>query len=901
MTTRDDPLAVLDDRDRRIAELELELAGALQWAKDNADSLRNAEDLAKVGSWRYDLRTREMSWSPMMYRIFGRSPELPPLHVDELRALLPAEDAQEMGLAFEIARETGRDTTQDFRLEMGGRTRQMLARFRVEERGGGALMIGCVQDVTELNATAREFRRALQLLTGVLGATPQAVLALDVEGRVIAWNSGAEELLGRPADEMVGRNAVELHDPAELVELFGGPDADAAFRTMLDRSADAHSGPGARSVECTYLAADGRRLRVLDSTGAVRSEAGTIEGYVKVGTDITALSETQAELQASERQFRDTFESAPNGMMLISLERSTVGKFLRVNPALSRLTGYSEDELLGMTLRDLVHPEHRKLYDQRIANVLRHRDVEMSPERRWVAKDGHDIWILLHLNETTDPVVGRSMVAQVEDITVRKDFEARLTHLALHDNLTQLPNRALLMDRIDHALSASGRTRSRVAVMYIDLDDFKAVNDTAGHAAGDHTLVEVADRLRGATRPGDTVSRLGGDEFVVVCPEIHDDAAAVRIAERILARLHEPHHIGEYTFAVGGSIGVALSVPDCTPQQMMAWADEAMYAGKRAGKGRIRLDAHHLPAGDERHNAAVRRIRIDGELRDALNAGGRGLQLWGQPIVDLATQHVVGVELLLRWRHPSGTLLGPGDFLDVAEDSDLVVGLGEWALDESCRMAADWLSRCGSSTPEVHVNVSGRQMQSGGLHRSVTEALERHGIPPGLMVLELTETQAPTLEGAVRADLDRLQQLGVRFAIDDVGTGYSSLARLTELPVDLLKVDVNFVAGIGNDPACEAVIRGILAIGAALDMAVVAEGVETPEQATWLLDKHCRLAQGFHLGRPLPEAELLAALTGAPARAAGTSAEASEEGAEALRRLVQRAGQDPITTSSWPA
>jgi diguanylate cyclase (GGDEF)-like protein/PAS domain S-box-containing protein len=600
----------------------------------------------------------------------------------------------------------------------------------------------------------------------------------------------------------------------------------------------------------------------------MRCPGGEVTGFIKVGTDITARLNAEAALRDSERRLGDTFRYAPNGMMLLGMDQDNLGRLLQVNPALCRLTGYTEPQLSGMYLRDLVAPEDRDAHLEGMAAFHQEPD-EVAVERHWVHADGHDLWVQVNMNPTPAGSSEPYAVAQVEDITDRKQAEAKLRYQALHDGLTGLPNRLLLMDRIEHALTTTRRSLRHVAVLYIDLDGFKALNDTTGHAGGDQALVHVGRQIQAVLRPSDTVARLGGDEFVVVCDGIDGPDVAAAVADRVLAAVRVPFSIGPATYALSASIGISLSSAGSTADRMLHDADNAMYEAKRDGKARYRTSViNGTNPAQLAHTAQLARVmRIEGELRQALDRDE--LVLFGQPVHDLRTGAVVAVETLLRWRHPTRGLLSPAEFLDVAEAGELMQPIGRWVLHESCRMAATWLHALGPAAPVVHVNVSGRQLETGNFTTDVGHALERHQLPPSQLVLELTETYMPLLADSMRRDLTHLRSTGVQVAIDDLGTGYSSLSRITELPVDILKIDLSFVAGMDTDPACAAVVSGILAIGNSLGLHVIAEGVETPSQAEQLHESGCALAQGYHYNRPLPEAELADLLAPRTASRAG--------------------------------
>jgi diguanylate cyclase (GGDEF)-like protein len=453
-------------------------------------------------------------------------------------------------------------------------------------------------------------------------------------------------------------------------------------------------------------------------------------------------------------------------------------------------------------------------------------------------------------------------ICLVADITPRKLAEVELLHLGLHDPMTGLPNRSLLYDRLQHSLAASARSGHPVGVIYIDLDGFKRVNDSDGHAAGDELLGQVADRLRRAVRPGDTVGRIGGDEFAVLCVDIEDIGSLQVAASRLLSVLNDPFDLTSGRQHISGSIGLSVSTDSSDPDQLLADADAAMYAAKNGGKNRIAL-----PRLEDQARAG-RAARLGSELSRAL--ADNELIMHGQPVIDLATGHVVAVETLIRWQHPTRGLLPPSEFLDTAEGSPLMIAVGKRALNESCRMAAAWCEQMGAQAPDLHVNVSGRQLETGNLTNDVLTALSTYGLPASRLVLELTETHMPSLTNSLLADLTALRARGVRIAIDDIGTGYSSLSRLTELPVDILKIDLKFIAGLGIDSACQAVVRAVLSLGQEMGLSVIAEGVETPAQAALLLGYGCDTVQGYLYSPPRAEHELLM-LLGASIQALGVA------------------------------
>ena len=420
---------------------------------------------------------------------------------------------------------------------------------------------------------------------------------------------------------------------------------------------------------------------------------------------------------------------------------------------------------------------------------------------------------------------------------------AELEHRAFHDPLTQLPNRALLTKRVDWALSDPMRTS--IAVLFLDLDDFKQINDTAGHGVGDLVLVAVAERIQHALRKDSLVARLGGDEFaVLVCGGVEEEGAAA-VARRVLGALSDPLRLGDHRIQVSGSVGVAVSGgEDMTSEELLRNADLAMYAAKHEGKRRF---AVYTP---EMHSAAVDRVHVERELASAVTRGE--LVLHYQPIVDVDGRNPVAMEALVRWDHPTRGLIPPADFIGIAERTGLIVDIGRWVLGEACRQAATWTHRIpGGDECGINVNLSPRQLESDGIISDVAAALATSGLRADRLVLELTETVLIDEGNQVVARLEALKQLGVRIAVDDFGTGYSSLTTLHRFPIDILKIDKAFVESMDSALRAKAVASSIVALAGKLNLITVAEGVEHAEQLARLKAMQCEYAQGFYMSRPL--------------------------------------------------
>jgi diguanylate cyclase (GGDEF)-like protein len=441
------------------------------------------------------------------------------------------------------------------------------------------------------------------------------------------------------------------------------------------------------------------------------------------------------------------------------------------------------------------------------------------------------------------------MIGTVHDVTERKALEEQLEYQALHDALTGLPNRALFMDRLDHAVVRAGRREAQLAVLFMDLDDFKVVNDSLGHEAGDKLLVAVAERLRACLRPEDTAARLGGDEFTILLEDLTGVGGAIRVAERIAEALQTAFVLGRREVFVTASFGIALwDEARQSPADLLRNADQAMYRAKHAGKARYEVFEEAMNA------RALERLEMENDLRRALER--REFTVHYQPVVMLEAVKFVGFEALVRWDRPEHGLLTAGEFVPLAEDTGLIIPIGRWVLQEACRQARDWQQRYPSDPPPtVFVNLSAKQLQDPDLVQTVSRTTRQTGLDPRCLELEITEGAAMDDAPATAAVLEELKTLGVRVAIDDFGTGYSSLSYLERFPVDSLKVDCSFIGSLGRDPGATVLVRAMIDLAHALGSRVIAEGVETDEQLRRVRELGCDLAQGYHFSRPLPGEE----------------------------------------------
>ena len=556
-----------------------------------------------------------------------------------------------------------------------------------------------------------------------------------------------------------------------------------------------------------------------------------------------AISEANTAVQKARARFQRAFDSAPTGMALVRLD----GHFTEVNPRLVEMVNYLEPQLLAMFIHDVVHVDDLEAFALGLKRLVEgDRDPGVfRAECRLVGLADRQVWALISV-AVVDDGDGQAayVIVQAEDITTRKDAEARLVHQTLHDPLTGLPNRLLLQDRIEHALNRLDRAES-IALFYLDLDRFKLINDTLGHGHGDALIVEVGRRLCGVVRPGDTVARLGGDEFVVLAENLYGRDDAVSIAERLRTVLRASIALGGVEIVPSASIGVAFATErHKTPELLLREADTAMYRAKERGKDRFEIfdDALRAKATKRLGTEALIRRAIDDDL----------LAVVYQPVVSLSTRRVVGVEALMRIDDRKGGLVLPGDFISTAEDTGLIVPMGRWVLTKAVEEAARWLER-GSGAPfRINVNLSARQLSLPGLIEDIASILAANSVPAEHLCLELTETVFIDAAASTVRSLTGLKDLGVGLGIDDFGTGYSSLTYLRRFPVDFIKIDKSFVAGAPENGDDVAIVRAVTSLGQALGLTTIAEGVETEAQLELVTALGCDLAQGYLLGAPQP-------------------------------------------------
>ncbi|MDX6562621.1 MAG: hypothetical protein QOD65_2435, partial [Gaiellales bacterium] len=575
---------------------------------------------------------------------------------------------------------------------------------------------------------------------------------------------------------------------------------------------------------------------------------------VRQEASVARAAQREAELRAlSERRFRVAFGDAPIGMALVSARPEDGGRYLEVNRTLCEMVGRSEQELLASSLLETIHPDDRDSHFLTASGMLM-EERAAAVEQRYLHASGHTLWASVNASLLRDEEGETTAYGvHVLDTTARHEYEQQLEHRALYDMLSGLPNRALFERDLERALARQRRHGGYLCVMFLDIDRFKTINDSLGHAIGDRVLVAVGQRLKALLRPEDTLARFGGDEFTILCDGLETPETVTEIARRMISALEAPLLLetGE-TFTLTVSIGIALADEHSDAASLVRDSDVAMYRAKETGRAGYALFDEALRA------RAIRRLETERALRDALSRSQ--LHLWFQPIVNIPEGEIVGMEALLRWERPGIGWVAPSDFIPLAEETGLIVPIGAWVLNEACRLALPLFALVPGRPLSVCVNLSARQLADPTLIEMVRDALADTGFPAQRLCLEITESALMSDPRAALPILNDLKALGVRLAVDDFGTGYSSLSYLKRLPVDVLKIDRSFVESIASDPDDEAIAQAVIALARSLRLDVVAEGIETPEQLETLHRLGCVRGQGFLFGRPAPSATLAGAL-----------------------------------------
>ncbi len=697
-----------------------------------------------------------------------------------------------------------------------------------------------------------DLTRALQMRVA-LNQIDGAALVVDIDGTVLDANDTIGSL-GINRDDLRGR-------PLWAPSLWHIADADAVLAPLVESCLDGRT--GSRTIDIGEIEPRPLRVGITPIFGANRTGSErTVSLLLAELHPLTDRHETDAIIAATAQKLaaaEDIFRAVAEYTSDLVCLHDPDGTFTYVSPSVKRLLDLDAGSIVGTHPVDLAHTSTRNALVQALQDASRRGSEPTRFRHRLRHRNGSYRWFETSITpiRTADSEL-QQLQSSSRDITEQRETEQSLIKKAFHDELTGLPNKALLIDRMTQAFATSQRTQQPIGVLFIDLDGFKKINDTLGLQTGDTALSKVAERLTAIVRPGDTLARIGGDEFVMLCAGTDGPRGATAVARRIIDAFERPFVLDGREVDLGASIGIATAIGENDPTTVLDNADTAMYEAKHEGRGRFAI---HNEADQ---SLALERLGTEEALRRAVE--NNELRLHYQPELDLTSNRIVGFEALVRWQRPDGQLIPPGDFIPLAEESGLIVDIGKWVIREACRQAAKWrVYRTPDQEPvRIWVNLSARQLGDPDLINYVQAAVDDAGITTDEICLEITESALMDDAESATEQLDELRRLGISLGIDDFGTGWSQFSYLQRLPLDVLKIDRSFVSGLGTERSAATIVAAIIDLAHALGLIVIAEGVETRQQLEVLAELDCDQALGFYFSRPQsPEAfdEVLTPLT----------------------------------------
>ncbi len=686
-------------------------------------------------------------------------------------------------------------------------------------------------DITDAKRTTRALDQQLLFTRELLEVIPSPIFYKGIDGRYLGFNRAWETFFSKNRDDWIGSS------PADLLSPNDARAAEAEDRELLKSGT---------TITAESIVADGHggNHDVIRHISRFTDADGNPAGIIGVLTDITDFKQITQALEASEGRFKALTESAMDIVTVLDVN----GIILYQSPSVTHLLGHDPREMIGRSQFDIVHRDDVEPMRVMFRELIERGEMMRPLEFRVLTKLG--AWRTLESigKNCLDIDNVRGIIVNTRDITERKAIEQRIQYLAYHDALTELPNRSLMQDRISQAISAAARSANRFAVMFIDIDNYKNINDTLGHDAGDELLRQIAQRLVESVRSHDSIARQGGDEFIVLLDQLEGQPGASRVAQKILDALRVAFLVGHSEQHVSGSIGIALYPEDgADAPTLLKNADTAMFHGKSVGKNTFQFFTPQM------NTAAKRRATMESNLRVAVKNGD--FKLVYQPQIDLNSGEIVALEALVRWVSEQSGNVMPSEFIPLAEETGLINDIGLWVLREACQQARKWLD-AGLPRRRIAVNLSARQLTDRRFVELLARVLDETKLEPSLLELEITESQVMRqAEGSI-ARLNEIASMGIQLAIDDFGTGYSSLSYLKRLPIRKLKIDQSFVRDITIDPNDAAIVVAIISMAKSLDLDVIAEGIETVEQLAVLRAKGCPVGQGFYISVPMSADDL---------------------------------------------
>ncbi|MFZ3209946.1 MAG: EAL domain-containing protein [Terriglobales bacterium] len=786
----------------------------------------------RIGLWDWDVTANTVIWSDESYRQFGYTRDTFSGRVEDAVTRLHPEDLPRVEGAIRNVLEGGPEYAAQYRVVRPDGSTCWIDAHGVMVRDGSTHMLGVGVDITDVKKAEQSLQESEEKYLLLLNSTAEAIYGLDLSGNCTFCNPACARLLGYQAPEdLLGRN---MHALMHHTRVNGTPypEQDCEIYVAVREGRASH-------VTDEVLWRADRTSFSVEYWSYPMYKAGELVGAVVTFLDISDRKQAEDALRHAEQKYRGIFEEAVVGIW----QTTPDGRYLSVNPAMAHMFGYNSPQELMASVTNIdqqvyVDPTRREDFKRLVDAQGFVRNFEVQAYR----KDGDKMWLSANAKAVRSSGVAVRYDGTIEDITNRKVLEGRVQFLAYYDALTGLPNRTLLQDRLSKALASARRHREKVALVFLDLDRFKTINDSLGHSVGDLFLKEVAERLKKWAREQDTVARLGGDEFVLVLTGIKDTADAAVAADRLMKTITPAFVVQEHWLSVTCSLGISVFPDHGTDgETLLKNADAAMYCAKENGNSFQFFT-------QEMNVQAVERLTLESSLRLALER--EELFLEYQPQVDLATGKIAGAEALLRWRHPELGLVPPSKFIPIAENSGLITPIGEWVLRTACTQARQWQEE-GLAPLPIAVNVSAVQFRQEQFCQVIRTVLDETGLPAQHLELEITESLLLSDADAMLSALQKLKRIGVNFSIDDFGTGYSSLSYLRRFPVYKLKIDCSFVQAMTTNPDDAAITATIINMAKTLKLKVIAEGVETEHQMLFLREHNCDEVQGYYFSRPL--------------------------------------------------
>lgn len=817
--------------DRKRAEQRLRL---------DEERLRLSFRAAKMGSWDWDVVNNRVIWDDRMFELYGIQPEDFRGTYEAWETGIHPDDLPISRLALQQALDGNRDFETEFRVIWpNGDIRYIEAYALVQRDAGGRplRMIGANLDISDRKALEQDLLEQQRLLDTFVSSSPVGICVMDDQLRYTLINDALAEINGVPVADHIGKT------PWDIVPDLA-PKQRQVFQQVL--------ATGEAIPEFEVVGETARFPGVirtwLASYFPLKAESGQTIGIGIIVVETTERSRAEQALRDSEEKFRQLAENIQDVFWLTDAHISQV---LYISPAYEQIWGRSCESLRcdPSLFLSTIHPDDR----QQMMSALGQPSLPFEVEYRIIQPDGTVRWIRdrgFPVFDASGTLVRRAGLAR--DITERKQIEAQLIHNALHDALTDLPNRSLLMNRLELAIHRAQRSPNyQFAVLFLDLDQFKVINDSLGHLTGDQLLIAVADKLQHILRATDLAARLGGDEFVILLEEIEGVQTAVQVAERIFAEFETTTLIDQRNIFITTSIGIVLGSAAYTDaSDLLRDADIALYRAKAQGRAQYEI------FDVEMHIQALKRLNLEHDLRRAIDQ--QEFVIHYQPIVALNSQTLIGFEALVRWQHPTQGLISPADFIPVAEETGLIVSIDQWLLQMACQQLAEWHQLFPQwSNLKLSINLSFQDLRQPNLLETIVQSLAQSGLEAQYLTLEITESMLiENIENTIGL-LKQLRELGIQISIDDFGTGYSSLSYLYNLPTDYLKIDQSFVRNMQQGDKNSKIVEAIIGLSNQLEMDAIAEGIETSQQLEWLKELGCELGQGYLFAKPLaPEAVL---------------------------------------------